>query len=133
MDRLKWVISAVFLVTLLASMAWSSGASDGQVLVVLKNPFDEPLTIQALNGVAGRFYVAKVAWSVGARVVSVYQELSQAGGTVFALFESDISAEDLTAALRERPEVLAVSVNGTVQIQGFPENGAVTEDVSDSH
>ncbi len=121
MDRLRWIFLSVVLVRLCTSVAWGAEMSQRQVLVVLKNPFDEPLTISLLDGVDGRFYVAKVAWSVDARVLRVYQELSQAGGTIFALFESDAPAEGLTEALRKRPEVLAASVNGSLRVPLSPD------------
>ena len=78
----------------------------------------------------GRIYVAEVAHSVGARVVNVYESLSAAGGTIFALFASDRqTTEQLVEALGKRPEVLAVSPNHEVRMMGKPKgSGAVSAD-----
>lgn len=109
-----------FLVALMLTCAAASAAEHaalGQVLVVLKNGLEEPLTEEALVGVEGRVYVAETAHSVGARVERVYENLSVAGGTIFALFVSERqTSEQLVEALRKLPEVLAVSPNHKVHI-----------------
>ena len=105
-------------------------AAPGEALVVLKNGLAGPLTEEALASVEGRIYVAEVAHGVGARVVNVYESLSAAGGTIFALFASDnLTTEQLIEALEKRPEVLAVSPNHEVRMMGKPKgSGAVSAD-----
>ena len=101
-------------------------AAPGEALVVLKNGLAEPLTEEALASVEGRVYVAEVARGVGARVVNVYESLSAAGGTVFALFASDgQTTEQLLEALKKRPEVLAVSPNHEIRVMGKPMGSGV--------
>lgn len=128
MERVR--LAAFLLVALVLALGASAAAdaaeraAPGQALVVLKNGLakngaEEPLTEASLASVEGRIYVAEVAHAVGARVVQVYEELSIAGGTVFALFASERqTAEQLIEALKKRPEVLAVSPNRQIRAVG---------------
>ena len=142
-NALERVRLAAFLLVALARAWGASSAADaaeravpGQALVVLKNwlikdGVEEPLTEAALASVEGRIYVAEVAHAVGARVVQVYEELSIAGGTVFALFASERqTAEQLIEALKKRPEVLAVSPNRQIRAIGSESAKKVEKPVS---
>ncbi len=129
----KGKITVILLSMLLAACPAAfagAPAAPGEALVVLKNGLAGPLTEETLASVEGRIYVAEVAHGVGARVVNVYESLSAAGGTIFALFASDKqTTEQLIEALEKRPEVLAVSPNHEVRMMGKPKgSGAVSAD-----
>ena len=127
MGRIRLAVFLLCALTATCSAAFAGApASPGEALVVLKNGLTEPLTEEALASVEGRIYVAEVAHSVGARVVNVYESLSAAGGTIFALFASDRqTTEQLVEALGKRPEVLAVSPNHEVRMMGKPKGSGV--------
>lgn len=119
MGRIK--LAVFLLCALTATCSAASAAEPGEALVVLKNGLAEPLTEEALASVEGRIYVAEVARGVGAYVVSVYGGLSAAGGTIFALFAAEgQTSEELVEALKQCPEVLAVSPNREVRILKKP-------------
>ena len=131
MERIRLVVFLLSVLLTVCPAAFADApAAPGEALVVLKNGLAEPLTEEALSSVEGRIYVAEVAHSVGARVVNVYESLSAAGGTIFALFASDRqTTEQLVEALGKRPEVLAVSPNHEVRMMGKPKgSGAVSAD-----
>ena len=122
MGRIRLAVFLLCALTATCSAAFAGApASPGEALVVLKNGLTEPLTEEALASVEGRIYVAEVARGVGARVVNVYGSLSAAGGTIFALFSAEgQTSEELIAALKQCPEVLAVSPNREVRILKRP-------------
>ena len=131
MERIRLVVFLLSVLLTVCPAAFADApAAPGEALVVLKNGLAEPLTEEALSSVEGRIYVAEVAHSVGARVVNVYESLSAAGGTIFALFASDRqTTEQLVEALGKRPEVLAVSPNHEVRLLGKPMgSGAFSSD-----
>lgn len=125
LERGKFAVILLFVLLMACSAAFAGApAALGEALVVLKNGLAEPLTEEALASVEGRIYVAEVAHGVGARVVNVYESLSAAGGTIFALFASDKqTTEQLVEALEKCPEVLAVSPNHEVRMMGKPRGG----------
>ena len=120
MGRIRLAVFLLCALTATCSAAFAdTPAAPGEALVVLENPLTEPLTEEALASVEGRLYVAEVAESVGARVEKVYPSLSEAGGTVFALFSAKgQTTEQLVEALKKRPEVLAASPNKRVRLVG---------------
>ena len=131
MERIRLVVFLLSVLLTACPAAFADApAAPGEALVVLKNGLAEPLTEESLSSVEGRLYVAEVAHSVGARVVNVYESLSAAGGTIFALFASDRqTTEQLVEVLEKRPEVLAVSPNHEVRMMGKPKgSGAVSAD-----
>lgn len=119
MDRIRCMVLVLFALLAACPAVAAERSAPGQALVVLKNGLKGPLTQEALLSVEGRVYVAGVALGAEARVVEVYDGLSVAGGTIFALFASDRhTTEELIAALKKRPEVLAVSSNREVRTMG---------------
>ena len=127
LERCNLAVILLFLLLAACPAAFAGApAVPGEALVVLKNGLAEPLTEEALASVEGRVYVAEVAHGVGARVVNVYESLSAAGGTIFALFASDRqTTEQLIEALKKRPEVLAVSPNHEMHMMGSPKGGGM--------
>lgn len=118
MERLRL---AVFILVVILAVCSAAPAAErpaaGQALVVLRNVLTEPLTEEALASVEGRIYVAEIAHSVGARVEKVYESLSVAGGTIFALFTSERqTTEQLVEALKQCPDVLAASPNHEIRM-----------------
>ena len=136
----EWILErirlAVFILGMFLAVCPAASAAErpaaGQALVVLRNGLAEPLTEEALASVEGRIYVAEVAHSVGARVEKVYESLSVAGGTIFALFASERqTTEQLVEALKQCPEVLAASPNREIRTMRRPGvNGTVSADLS---
>ncbi|NLL36429.1 MAG: hypothetical protein GX256_02765 [Fretibacterium sp.] len=89
----------------------------GEVLVVLRNELTKPLTASVVMSAPGQLYVARVAHTAGARVAHTYDALSEASGTIFALFTSDTqTTEQLLESLKNCPEVLAASPNRKMQV-----------------
>ena len=116
-----WALCLLALFSGAASAASPEPKLAGEVLVVLKNELKEPLTAADVMSAEGRFYVARVAQTVGARVAHTYDALSEAGGAIFALFASESkTTEELLEALKKCPEVLAASPNREVRIQAEP-------------
>lgn len=102
---------------------------DGDVLVIFKGEDNQRVTASSLKGV-GRdaLRAASIASENGAWVKSIYNNLSQAGNSVFALIHSDIlSADELVSELLERPDVIAASPNYIVRAAVMPNDTATPD------
>ena len=86
---------------------------DGGVLVIFRAPDGATVSAAALNEDSEiRAYVVNAAEEVGAEVVKVYETLSEIDGNIFALLRSKTkTAQELMTALKERPDVVKVSLN----------------------
>ena len=119
----KFMICTLML--LLAFPAYAVDYVPGDVLVVLKPSDPESrLSASSLEGMgAEALRTASFAAASGAWVKQTYPELSEAGGSVYALIHSEIKTpEELTSELLRNPEVLAASPNYTVHAAIVPDD-----------
>ena len=112
-----------------AAFAKNLTHKDGDVLVIFKGEDNQRVTASSLKGV-GRdaLRAASIASENGAWVKNIYNNLSQAGNSVFALIHSDIlSADELVSELLERPDVIAASPNYIVRAAVMPNDTATPD------
>ena len=116
-------IIALFLLLAAATAAYSAEYTNGDVIVVLKNPSadDGQITASSLEFSASAF-----ASSSGSSVKRIYPALSQAGKGVFMMIHSEShDAEELSAMLlKNNPDVLAASPNYKVYASVVPNDSS---------
>ncbi|MDR1378766.1 MAG: S8 family serine peptidase [Synergistaceae bacterium] len=122
------VLIGVILLVLYASSALSQPTvnaargdyAPGEVLVVLKNRIGR-LNVSTLSSAAGTSYVKSASSSVGAKAVTTYAALSEAGNGIFVLMRSETkSTEELLTELEKNPDVECASPNYRVYADTTP-------------
>ncbi|MBQ3585901.1 MAG: S8 family serine peptidase [Synergistaceae bacterium] len=109
-------IFALILVLILAVSSSAQEYTPGDVIVVLKPASEGQVTASSLSASASEF-----AGTFKASVKEIYPALSIKGGGTFMMIHSESQdAEELSATLRQNPNVLAVSPNYKVHAAIVP-------------
>ena len=116
-------IFALILVLILAVSSSAEEYTPGDVIVVLKPSSKSEITASSLQASASEF-----AESLSASVKEFYPALSMKDGGAFMMIHSEsFDAKELSAMLRENPNVAAVSPNYTLHAAVVPNDSYYDE------